>query len=230
MSRAGSLDLIQEVEDTLAIMVQSQEIKPVKVKAMLEHLRSSLEYLANDAFDKHRPSYTSARPKIYFPFGEKKFVDNFFVKKLGIADPSSSALYAIFNSIQSYHTGETWLDMMCNLTNEVKHRNPLPLREEEVATGVNISAGGVNLIHTDGSSNIIFTNNYVNGEKTSDFTFLDGKFNAVNNGTPINLTLTTEKKIKFHGVDYEVIPFMQLCVNNIKTFINTAYDSLEAIP
>ena len=47
MSREGSLDLLQEVEESLDIMRQTQHIKPVKVKAILENLRSSLEYLIN---------------------------------------------------------------------------------------------------------------------------------------------------------------------------------------
>ena len=36
MSREGSLDLLQEVEESLDIMRQTQHIKPVKVKAILE--------------------------------------------------------------------------------------------------------------------------------------------------------------------------------------------------
>lgn len=50
MSREGSLDLLQEVEENLDIMKQTQNIKSVKVKAILENLRSSLEYLANDTY------------------------------------------------------------------------------------------------------------------------------------------------------------------------------------
>ncbi|MBB9721161.1 hypothetical protein FSF32_023585 [Escherichia coli] len=38
MSREGSLDLLQEVEESLDIMRQTQHIKPVKVKAILENL------------------------------------------------------------------------------------------------------------------------------------------------------------------------------------------------
>ncbi len=34
MSREGSLDLLQEVEESLDIMRQTQHIKPVKVKAI----------------------------------------------------------------------------------------------------------------------------------------------------------------------------------------------------
>ncbi|MGU0161056.1 hypothetical protein ACVXHB_16625 [Escherichia coli] len=42
---------MQEVEESLDIMRQTQHIKPVKVKAILENFTSSLEYLANDTYD-----------------------------------------------------------------------------------------------------------------------------------------------------------------------------------
>ncbi|MBC9162071.1 hypothetical protein [Escherichia coli] len=48
MSREGSLDLLQEVEESLDIMRQTQHIKPVKVKAILENLKSYLDNLTNE--------------------------------------------------------------------------------------------------------------------------------------------------------------------------------------
>lgn len=80
MSREGSLDLLLEVEENLETMKKTQQIRPVKVKSMLEHLRSSLEYVANDAYDKYVSPVPSKRPKIFFPYGEQKFIDNFYTK------------------------------------------------------------------------------------------------------------------------------------------------------
>lgn len=229
MSREGSLDLINEVQETLNTMKETQQVKPVKVKSMLEHLRSSLEYLANDTYDKYNPSNSTARPKIYFPFGQQKFIDSFFSKTLKISPASSSPLYEIFNSIQDYQTGSNWLGMMCNLTNEVKHRNPIPLEEEDSVNGINVSVDGVSLIQAGTSANIIFSGNFSNGKKLKDFTYKNGKLETSGSGIPLNIEITTEKKIRFHGADYEVIPFIELCIINLTRFINDAYNALENI-
>lgn len=228
MSRQGTLDLLQEVEECLETMKKNQQIKPVKVKSLLENLRSSLEYVANDAYDKFvGNNNTMARPKIYFPYGKQQFVDNFFSKTLNIKQPSSHPLYKTFNSIQDYHTGENWLGMMCNLTNEVKHRQPIPLKEDSSVKDISISAGGLGLVKAGASSSIVFKNNYVDGKKIQDFTLKDGILKKSGKGVPLNIVITEEKKIKFHGNDYEVIPFIESCLVSIRSFIVEAYDEIE---
>jgi hypothetical protein len=230
MSRQDSLELLDDVEENLNVMIETQVIKRVKVKSMLEHLRSALEYCANDTYDKYVTDASIPRPKFYFPYGEQIHIDKFFKKTLKIASPSSSPLYAIFNSIQDIHTGEVWLNMLCNLTNEVKHRNPIPLDENEVITGLTVTAAGFGLIQADGASSIVFENNYVNGHKLADFTYDKGKLDTAENGIPLNITLTKDKKIKFHGNDYEVIEFMRLSIHRLRNFINNVYDVLEDLP
>ncbi|HGW6461660.1 TPA: hypothetical protein ACNHUX_000758 [Escherichia coli] len=230
MSREGSLDLLQEVEESLDIMRQTQHIKPVKVKAILENLRSSLEYIANDTYDKYiSPSSNDERPKIYFPYRKKEFIDKFFSKTLKINPPSSSPLYKIFTSIQDYHTGESWLEMMCNLTNEVKHRQPIPLREESSVKELSVSVDGFNLITAGSSAKILFKNNHINEKKLEDFTFENGRLQRSGNGVPLNIVITEEKKIRFHGNDYEVIPFIESCLIKIRIFIIEAYNELDKI-
>ena len=228
MSRQGTLELLQEVEECLETIKKNQQIKPVKVKSLLENLRSSLEYVANDAYDKFvGNNNTMVRPKIYFPYGKQRFVDNFFSKTLNIKQPSSNPLYKTFNSIQDYHTGKNWLGMMCNLTNEVKHRQPISLKEDSSVTDISISAGGLELVKAGASSSIVFENNYVDGKKIQDFTLTDGILKKSGKGIPLNIVITEEKKIKFHGNDYEVIPFIESCLVNIRSFIVEAYDEIE---
>ncbi len=101
------------------------------------------------------PRSNDERPKIYFPYGKKEFIDKFFSKTLKINPPSSSPLYKIFTSIQDYHTGESWLEMMCNLTNEVKHRQPIPLREENSVKDLSVSVDGFGLITAGSSAKIL---------------------------------------------------------------------------
>jgi hypothetical protein len=227
MSREGSLDLLLEVEENLEAMKKTQQIRPVKVKSMLEHLRSSLEYVANDTYDKYVSPTQTNRPKIFFPYGEQKFIDNFFTQKLKINPPSSSPLYEIFNSIQDFRTGEDSLTMMCNLTNEVKHRQPIPLEEDSSVKNIDVSIDGFGLLNVTNPNQIVFKNNSMNGQKVEDFTFENGKLEKTGNGISVNINITEDKKIRFHGVDYEVIPFIELCLGRLRIFINEAYDVLE---
>ncbi|CAH3633335.1 MULTISPECIES: hypothetical protein [Enterobacter cloacae complex] len=227
MSREGSLDLLLEVEENLETMKKTQQIRPVKVKSMLEHLRSSLEYVANDAYDKYVSPVPSKRPKIFFPYGEQKFIDNFFTQKLKINPPSSSPLYEVFNSIQDFRTGEDTLTMMCNLTNEVKHRKPIPLEEESSVKDINVRIDGFGIFNVANPNRVVFKNNSINGQKLEDFTFENGKLERTGNGIPVNIVITEDKKIRFHGEDYEVVPFIESCLIRLRIFINEAYDVLE---
>lgn len=230
MSRQGTLELVQEVKENLEVMRKTQQIKPVKVKSILENLRSSLEYVANDTYDKYIDANSiKQRPNIYFPYGNQNFVNNFFTKKLNLNQPSTSPLYNIFNSIQDYHTGENWLVMMCNLTNEVKHRQPISLKEDSYVKKISVSASGFPLIYAENTTDIVSTNSSVNGKKIEDFSLNDSGLIRAGNGEELNIVITEDKKIKFHGNNYDVIPFIELCLDRIETFIIKSYDELDKI-
>ncbi|WP_414162868.1 hypothetical protein ACMGGS_12130 [Superficieibacter sp. BNK-5] len=227
MDRKGSLELLEEVQDTLTSLHGEGVMKPVKIKAILEHLRSALEYVANDTYDKLNPGIRSNETRIYFPYGKKSHIENFFKKKLRVASPETFPLYEVFSSIQDFRTGDTWLEMMCNLTNEVKHRNPIPLDEQDVVTGRKIVAEGINIAEITGNGSITIGNLEINDKKSKGFTFKDNNLDASQASIAINLVITKEKKIRFHGSEYEVIPFIEKCLAHIKKFVNDAYDILE---
>ena len=229
MSRQGSLDLLYEVDENLRAIKESNQIKPVKVKSILEHLRSALEYVANDSYDKCVYPPDAERPKIYFPYGKKEFIDKFFRQRLKINEPTSSPLYDIFIGIQDYNTDQPFLEMMCGLTNEVKHRQPIPFEEEKTVKDISVNIGGLGLLGAGTNSTIIFKNNVIDGIKIEDFRLENGNLEKSGNGYPVNLVITEEKKIRFHGMDYEVIPFLELCLSSITNFVNNAYDILESI-
>lgn len=229
MSKTGTLDLLLEVEENLEAMKKSKDIRPVKVKSLLEHLRSALEYVANDTYDKYVGESSTPRPNIFFPYGEQKFIDAFFVKKLNISAPVSSPLYEIYNSIQKYYSGDDWLSMMCNLTNEVKHRNPIPLEEEEYIKDIEVNFDGFGLFKADNQSKIVFQDNYFDGGKLEDFTIENGKVERHGNGKPLNIMFTHDKKIRFHGHNYEVVPFIELCHKKIKKFVESSYSELDKL-
>lgn len=220
MPRVDTLELLNEVKENLEVMEASQNLKPVKIKSILEHLRSSLEYVANDTYDIYKPHTSSSRPKIYFPYGKREIIDKFFKTKIGINDLESSEIYHIYNSIQGYSTGEEWLNMMCKLTNDAKHRKPISLKEE-ISSDITVSANGFNLLTASNVSTVIFKDITVDGVKYSDFHLENGVLNDAENGAPLNFTLTGDKKIKFHGEEYEVIPFLtkmpyrHLCIRKL---------------
>lgn len=227
MSRSGSLDLIDEVKDTLEVMKKNLQIKPVKVKSMLEHLRSALEYAANDVYDYHASTATELRPKIYFPYGNKNMVDDFFLKKLKVKQPNSSPLYETFLSIQDFHTGEVLLDMMCRLTNDAKHRKPISLQDDETIKDITVGIPGVDLVKVSGNASVTINEISIDGRKFSGFKLENGEVENFGNGALLNFVITKDKHIKFHGVEYEVIPFIEQCATKIERFINTTYDILE---
>ncbi|EOC3627847.1 hypothetical protein ACI3B4_002326 [Enterobacter hormaechei] len=226
MPRVDTLELLNEVKENLEVIKASQNLKPVKIKSILEHLRSSLEYVANDTYDIYKPHTSSSRPIIYFPYGKREIIDKFFKTKIGINDLESSEIYHIYNSIQGYSTGEEWLNMMCKLTNDAKHRKPISLKEE-ISSDITVSANGFNLLTASNVSTVIFKDITVDGVKYSDFHLENGVLNDAENGAPLNFTLTGDKKIKFHGEEYEVIPFLKKCLTDIYVFVNSTYDVLE---
>ncbi|MBY6254284.1 hypothetical protein [Citrobacter werkmanii] len=228
MPRADALELLDEVEENLEVMEASQNLKPVKIKGILEHLRSSLEYVANDTYDIYNHHPNLSRPKIYFPYGKRELVDKFFKTKIGLSDLEHSEIYHIYNSIQGFSTGEEWLDMMCKLTNDAKHRKPISLKEE-TSSEITVSANGFNLLKASNQSTVTIKNITVDGIKYSDFHLENGVLNVAGNGSPLSFTLTEDKKIKFHGEEYEVIPFLKKCLANINVFVNSAYGALEKI-
>lgn len=193
MPRVDTLELLNEVKENLEVMEASQNLKPVKIKSILEHLRSSLEYVANDTYDIYKPHTSSSRPIIYFPYGKREIIDKFFKTKIGINDLESSEIYHIYNSIQGYSTGEEWLNMMCKLTNDAKHRKPISLKEE-ISSDITVSANGFNLLTASNVSTVIFKDITVDGVKYSDFHLENGVLNDAENGAPLNFTLTGDKK------------------------------------
>lgn len=222
MSRKGSIDLVDEVEENLEQMIKAGIIKDVKVKAMLEHLRSALEYVAHDTYVQFNPKKEVPK-NIYFPYGHGH-VDTFF-KRVGIPTQSSS-LYQIFESIQDYKNKDKWLTMMCNLTNEVKHRNPIPLDTNEVITKT-FSAGGKDLVVTSGNVSVKIGSIVIDGKTSPGFKYEDGILDTTSATIPINLKITKDQKISFHGTTYEVYPFIKKCSSHIREFVNLAYNELE---
>ncbi|MBK4232643.1 hypothetical protein JJQ16_25350, partial [Enterobacter hormaechei] len=66
---------------------------------------------------------------------------------------------------------------------------------------------GFGIFNVANPNRVVFKNNSINGQKLEDFTFENGKLERTGNGIPVNIVITEDKKIRFHGEDYEVVPF-----------------------
>lgn len=88
-----------------------------RVKSCLEHLRSSLDYIAKDLSESTQSSNTVRY--IYFPYGKDK---KNFDKSLNRNLPDLDAIYRpIIESIQPHSCNDNWLLQLCKTTNFNKH-------------------------------------------------------------------------------------------------------------
>lgn len=233
MNKTGCIDLLEEVSEHLEAMRSSGEIKVVKVKSILEHLRSCLEYFANDTY-KIITTQKTARLNVYFPYKYPQKINDFFTKVLKVAPGEFASLFDLITSIQDYHSGDNWLVMMCNLTNDAKHRQPIPLDSQEVIKKTAVSVGNLKLFDILGpTKNVTIDIGRVrsNGMVVHGLKWKDGNLTTqnTNHQNAVNICITRKNEIRFHGHDYEVIPFLDKCLNHLKEFIPKAYAILDEL-
>lgn len=87
------------------------------VKTCLEHLRSALEYSAQDIWS----SYNNCSAKLFFPYGETEALFKANVKRNLPKLHEQRDLYNIVESIQPHVCGNSWLIELCKQTNFNKH-------------------------------------------------------------------------------------------------------------
>jgi hypothetical protein len=135
---------------------QKSVLRPL-VKTSLEHLRSILEYSAQDIWS----SYNSKSKKLYFPYGkdEKLFKANLKRNLNGIREQRPK-LSLLIESIQPHHCGDSWLKELCAQTNFNKH-NKLGTQVRENSQKSTTAIG--NLAKLGGDGTITFTDCRFNG-------------------------------------------------------------------
>lgn len=162
-----------------------------KVKSLLEHCRSLLEYCAQDVFEliiseEERENKLQSRNKnVYFPYGDTKDKFESSIKRNLPGLHKTNPIYKIIESLQDYRrfTKKKFLSYMCYLTNQNKHNQ---LSEQEVKSETTVRIG--NLISST-NSNVTFVNSTYNGMPMGDFQITtDG--NIVGNINPLLLEET----------------------------------------
>lgn len=110
----------------------------IQIKHLLEDLRSTLDYIAIDIYNKY-----NKRParKIYFPYVEngktEEEFDKYFNKNLPNVKKDNIRIYKTIKDIQSFN-GKLWLSELMILTNSIKHVelkiNKIHIEEHTIAT------------------------------------------------------------------------------------------------
>lgn len=128
------------------------------VKSCLEHLRSVLEYAAQDTHD----TVIGGKRRLYFPYGDNKknFVGS-VAGNLPMLPTLRPDVYALYESVQPHASGSTWLLDLCKHTNFNKHNQ---LSKAERVNSPNSTTKAGNFFETSGNASITFVGSTYNGQ------------------------------------------------------------------
>lgn len=160
------VELLKEVESNLSRLRDGYEnarkdeniksiLRPL-VKTSLEHLRSALEYSAQDIW----ASYNTKSKKLYFPYGKNEALFKANVKRNLPKLHEHRKLHDIVESIQPHNCGDDWLVELCDQTNFNKH-NSLGKQTRKNSTNSTTDVG--QLARISGGGTITFTDCNYNG-------------------------------------------------------------------
>ncbi len=154
--------LIVDVEKTYEKSKNSETIDVIsrpKVKSCFEHLRSVLDYVAQDLYETIDSARKSNRDSVYFPYG--KNAETYQQKLKQNLSGLDSKYLPILESLQPHVCGDDWLIQLCRATNLNKHRQ-LQNQERRNSPESEINIGNVIRIGS-GCNNIVIENCFVNG-------------------------------------------------------------------
>ncbi len=225
--RKTSIDeLLEDVKETYQTISSYKKISRPKVKSILEHLRSCLEYAAQDINEK----LSVPKKRFYFPYGETlKKLEEATQKNLPLLKVERPDIFDEITKLHNFENDNAWLKVFCDLTNNTKHKDALDVRsDQEVVNSILVSAGGMNFLQIGGqSSNIVCTGNRVNGMLMDDFIVNNDNVEITKRGDiPINFRITKDRKILIGENQMDLLPFLDTCITNIDSFIKILYEKL----
>ncbi|HAV4559884.1 TPA: hypothetical protein JIS15_09930 [Acinetobacter baumannii] len=227
MRKESILELIDEVDETLITIRSYRKISRPKVKSIFEHMRSALEYLAQDINEK------LVKPKkgISFPYGlTKELFDNSINKNFSALSTDLPDIYNEILQIQPFSCGDDWLNKLCKLTNDAKHKDAIDIKHNgEVVKSASINMGPIGFVNLGpNSKNIVVQNIRVDGKRYDDFIYDEGKLLVTRKGElSIDFKITKDKKILIGDDLLDLIPFLEKCQINLKIFIEKIYSIIE---
>ncbi|AIK35508.1 hypothetical protein BG07_5652 (plasmid) [Bacillus pseudomycoides] len=228
-------ELLNQIDDKFRKAFKSPEnagIAVPKVKSLLEHCRSILEYTAKDIFELVLPEQERIRKlnskdsNVYFPYGPTtKTFRSSVSKNLPGLFSSDEQVYRLVECLQDHKRDEKnkFLTHMCRRTNDNKHDD---LSESERQSSTYMQIGGLARINQN--SSITFKNNFVNGMPTGNFSVENGHIYGNINPRFLNEIVQYEEgQYVFKGTRKNVVQFLQFSLNEIKQFVDDLYQILE---
>ncbi|MGB2924549.1 MAG: hypothetical protein WBB82_04555 [Limnothrix sp.] len=239
MTRESDIrELLDEVAELLSYIQkhymqarESENVKQIarpKVKSCFEHLRSCLDYLAQDLINYSRgfQSRRAQRP-VYFPYGKKQEdFNNSVNRNLGNLQIS---YYQLIESIQPHKSGDSWLYDLCQIVNSNKH-NQLE-RQSRQNSRKSVTRLG-NLVQIDESSKVVFHNCTVNGVPISNQDTLEitGEKAVKEIKDALNIPFEVRRSydsvrflIRFDNRDIDIIELLSKAHHEISHLIDQMY-------
>ncbi|OFJ85124.1 hypothetical protein HMPREF2844_11155 [Neisseria sp. HMSC072F04] len=236
MSKADVDELLKDIEEQLISIKKYKKITKVKLKSILENLRSSLEYMAQDI----NSALSKKKTRIYFPYGDTKEIFKERINQnLPAIQSEYPALYDCIEHLQPHkNNGDKWLVDMCRMTNDAKHKKLLEVKNEG-NDNVILSSGGIPIFgFIDCENSIIKAPKIYVRNKDGSLTdqgmmgtyYIDGENVEIieENNPLVDFSIVEKKKLVIDGkTPIEVIPFLEKCFNKISQFSTDVYTQLK---
>lgn len=153
---------LQKLRDLYGVARIDENIQAILrplIKTSLEHLRSVLEYSAQDIWS----AYNSKKEKIYFPYGKTEALFRQNVKRNLPNLQDYKSLYKLVESLQPHIAGNDWLIELCQHTNFNKHDSlSKQIRTNSKESRVDIGSGAF-AFNAGSVGTITFVNGFMNG-------------------------------------------------------------------
>ncbi|MFC1987114.1 hypothetical protein ACFLVH_00980 [Chloroflexota bacterium] len=227
---------LEKIKTEYETSLQSKTINlslQIDVKNLMENLRSTLDYIANDVYQRVvKPDRVASGQKeikdIYFPYGkdEKDFKSSVgrYLPKLEALSPH---VFSIFERIQPHKCGNNWLFNFCNILNRNKHDNLSPqTRVEKRGLKLDFAGGGGITLGPgaimEGSGKIV-----------SGSGVLELRGNTVSGDSPVeDLPQTIKQTViiwvgfRFADTEVDVLPLVQLASKEIEQLAKDIYSTI----
>lgn len=227
MRKDSILELIEEAKDTYQIILNHKKISKPKVKSILEHLRSCLEYAVQDI--NLRLSKPQSKDRLYFPYGKtlEKF-EEVADKKLPLLKIELPKIYEKIIELHSFKEDDSWLKTLCDLTNHTKHDNSIQIaHDSEVVKSISVFSGGMGLIQAGSGTKATWSGNTINGKTTDDFILDQDKLMITKKGeVSVDFKITKDRKILVGVGELDLLPFLDNAIQCIENFIEHLYKKI----
>jgi hypothetical protein len=220
---------ISQIESKYEQARQNDNLKVILrplVKSTLEHLRSILEYAAQDIWHSYNPTDKT----LYFPYGkDRKSFNKNLNKNLPDLKKIKPKIYNLIASLQPYKCQDNWLIELCNQTNFHKH-NKLALQKRVNSRNSKITIA--NIFQIDSSSSITFSNCSLNGTSL-DYLHITGDMDTqtIKKQLP-NDEISISKEFdwvefQFENTTTDTLQLIQKSYINIQNFIDKLYKIIK---